>query len=164
LSAGPAARAALLVCALAALAGCGGDDETRTTSGVSSPAKRAPEAIGTGSAGSETTPVATVPRPAGGDRQAIEHTVAELVDASERGDGARVCALTGQPGGAGLAAFRRCAALAGFDATTLPGSDELTIEAVEVEDARATAALVGGVRILLRRAGGRWRVERVHGR
>jgi hypothetical protein len=101
------------------------------------------------------------PKPTRGHRQVVEEVVNELVAASEQGDGRRVCALTGQPPGSGLPAFRRCAAAVGYRPATLPSSDEFSIERVRIRGRRATVAVVGGVRFTLERSGSRWIVVRV---
>jgi hypothetical protein len=65
------------------------------------------------------------------DRRQIEQAIARYVEAAERGE---------------------------VDVSGLPTSDELTIRRVELAGARAQAALAGGARLSLRKAGGRWRV------
>jgi len=91
--------------------------------------------------GTTAEPPATEPPPPPPDQPTesrdlaqIERAVALYVEAVERGE-------------------RR--------AEGLPTSDELTIRGVRVEGDRAMARLAGGLRLELRRAGGRWRVSDV---
>jgi hypothetical protein len=145
--------------ALAALPGCG--DEERTTVTRTTP----PRTVTSERTVTEerTVTVPGQPRPSGGDRQAVEQAVADLVSASEEGDGRRVCRLTGRPDGAGLAGLRRCAAAVGYAPGTLPTSNEVSFERVRVRGRSASVSLAGGVRIALRKRGRRWLVARVTG-
>ena len=103
------------------------------------------------------------PKPSGGDRQRVEQVVADLVSASEEGDGRRVCSLVGRPDGAGLAGLRRCAAAVGYAPGTLPTSNEVSFERVRVSGRGASVSFAGGVRIALRKEGRRWLITRVTG-
>jgi hypothetical protein len=153
--------AALLIGFVVALIVAGGDDDRPPGPETAERTARTE----TGSDTETTTETATAPQPVEPaeptvpqrDLAAIQATVVLLVESAETRDARGVCRALGQaPVGTSRDVAQECADRAGIDLATLPGSDELSFEEVEVSGTRARAELASGDAVILRRRGGRW--------